>query len=76
MVSDITSRYSPRERVIITALVLPMNEASRTCLERYGWSIVGQQGRYLVYANSLESAQGALGVDASLDVDAFHEPGT
>ncbi|MCF3136908.1 hypothetical protein [Streptomyces olivochromogenes] len=76
VVSDITSRYSPQDMVIITALVLPMNRPSRTCLERYGWSIAGQQSRYLVYANSLQAAQEALNVDPSLDVDAFHEPGT
>lgn len=76
VVSDITSRYSPQDRVLITALVLPMNRTSRTCLERHGWSIAGQQGRYLVYANSLQAAQEALSVDPSLDIDAFHEPGT
>ncbi|MFJ3786244.1 hypothetical protein [Streptomyces sp. NPDC090093] len=76
VVSDITSRYSPQDEVLITGLVLPMNKASRTCLERHGWVIFDQQGRYLVYANSLKSAQKALGVDASLGVDAFHAPGT
>ncbi|MEU0119432.1 hypothetical protein ABZ137_38575 [Streptomyces bobili] len=44
VVSDITSRYSPQDTVIVTALVLAMNRPSRTCLERYGWSIAGQQG--------------------------------
>ncbi|MEU1918320.1 hypothetical protein [Streptomyces massasporeus] len=76
VVSDITSRYSPQNMVIITGLVLPMNKPSRACLERYGWSISGQQGPYLVYANSLSTAQRTLDVDPSLDIDAFHEPGT
>ncbi|GHF35831.1 hypothetical protein [Streptomyces griseosporeus] len=76
VVSDITSRYSPQDTVIITALVLAMNKPSRKCLQRYGWSIAGQQGRHLVYANSLQAAQQALGVDPGSDIDAFHEPGT
>ncbi|MFD4561412.1 hypothetical protein ACFWP5_45055 [Streptomyces sp. NPDC058469] len=76
VVSDITSRHSPRDLVILTALVLPMNKPSRKCLERYGWAVAGQQKAYLVYANSLQVAQNALGVDPSPDIDAFHEPGT
>lgn len=76
VVCDITSRYSPQNMVIITGLVLPMNKPSRACLERYGWSIANQQGRYLVYANSLQAAQKALDVDPSVDINAFHESGT
>lgn len=75
VVSDITSRHSPRDLVILTALVLPMNAPSRRCLERYGWSIAGQQGPYLLYASTLPVAQRELGVDPSPDIDAFHEPG-
>lgn len=32
VISDITSRYSPQNTVVITGLVLPMNRPSRTCL--------------------------------------------
>ncbi|MCP9994440.1 hypothetical protein LUX09_34545 [Streptomyces albogriseolus] len=76
VVSDITSRYSPQDTVIITALVLAMNRPSRTCLERYGWSIFGYQGPYLVYANPLQAAQEALDIDPSSNIDAFHGPRT
>lgn len=76
VISDITSRYRPQDMVIITALVLAMNKPSRTCLERYSWSIAGHQGSYLVYANSLQAAQEALGVEPRSDIDAFHQPGT
>ncbi|MEU8883856.1 hypothetical protein [Streptomyces hydrogenans] len=76
VVSDIASRHSPQHQVIITGLVLPMNKASRACLERYGWSNVGQYRRYLLYANSLRAARQALDVNPSLGVDAFHGPNT
>ncbi|MFJ5658654.1 hypothetical protein ACIQD5_35655 [Streptomyces microflavus] len=74
VISDIASRHSPQDMVVITALVLPMNKASRACLERYGWSNVGLHQRYIMYANSLQAAQQALDIDPSLGIDVYHGP--
>lgn len=74
VVSDITTRHSPRDIVILTALVDPSNTPSRKCLERYSWSEAGKQGPYLVYAIKLAKAQEALGVEPDPSIDAFHDP--
>ncbi|UUY52411.1 hypothetical protein NRK68_34665 (plasmid) [Streptomyces yangpuensis] len=74
IVSDITTRHSSRDRVFLTALVLPENGASRKCLERYGFREGGQDGPYLVYAATLLNAQNHLGVEPTADIDAFQDP--
>jgi ribosomal protein S18 acetylase RimI-like enzyme len=71
LVNDITSRHSPRDFVILTALVHPDNEASRKCLRRYGFSEQGQEAPYLVYAATLQEAQNLLGVEPASDIDEF-----
>ncbi|MFC9636625.1 hypothetical protein ACFTY8_47520 [Streptomyces mirabilis] len=75
VVSDITTRHSPRDTVILTALVHPENAPSRKCLERYGWTEEDRQDPYLLYAITLAKAQNALDVEPGPDLDAFHEPG-
>ncbi|KOV13790.1 hypothetical protein ADK90_36595 [Streptomyces sp. XY413] len=73
LVSDITTRHSPRDFVVLTALVHPQNHASRKCLERYGFQAMGQDGPYLVYAATLSDAQTYLGVEPAAD-PAVSEP--
>jgi len=73
LVSDITGRHSPHDRVILTALVHPNNEASRKCLERYGFSEQGREDPYLIYAATLQEAQNLLDVEPTSGIDVFQE---
>jgi hypothetical protein len=63
VVSDITTRHSPDDFVILTALVAPKNDASRKCLERYTFREEGVDDPYLIYATTLPEAQTALCVE-------------
>ncbi|GAA3909075.1 hypothetical protein GCM10023084_71620 [Streptomyces lacrimifluminis] len=63
VVSDIATRHSPDDFVLLTALVDPKNQPSRGCLERYGFHEEGQDGPYLVYAATLQEARTSLSTE-------------